>query len=263
MSYEAVRWAMYDAPMLLTAAGKPDTAARAVLIARAERADKAGRSTYAGTADLSRVTGYDERTIERAERRLEGAGLLIRAGRSHLGTVMWHLDMSQKQAEGNQGLAEARVERRRKADAIRQQRARERRKALSSGSAEPVDNGPSIEPDVSTKICVTDAESVTSRTQNPDVTDLNGVTSRTQRPPNHPVKPPVEPPGLTTPGGAPPPGPRRRPPPPASANEPQQSLTDPLTPAQDQQGESLPHARDGDPAGPLAIVIPLNTRRIS
>jgi hypothetical protein len=181
MSYEAVRWALYDAPMLVTSAGKPDTAARFVLLARAERADKTGRNTYAGTADLIRSTGFDERTIERAERRLERAGLLIRAGISHLGTVLWHLDMSQKQADGNQSLADARIEKRRKADAARQQRMRERRK------------GDGIESDVSTKIRVTDAESVTSRTQNPDVTDLNAVTSRTQRPPNHQGQPPVEP----------------------------------------------------------------------
>lgn len=254
MSYEAVRWAMYDAPMLLTTAGRPDTAARSVLIARAERADKTGRNTYAGTADLCRVTGYDERTIERAERRLERAGLLLRAGRSHLGTVLWHVDMKQKQADGNTSLTAERIERRRAADKARQQRMRERRKAQSEGPG----YGDHIDGDVSTKIRVTDAESVTSRTQNPDVTDLNDVTSRTQRPPNHQEKPPVEPPGGTAPGGAPPPDPRRRPPPPASATDEQKSPNEPLTPAQDQQGESLPHARaNGERSG---LVVDFFTR---
>lgn len=249
MSYEAVRWALYDAPMMVTSAGKPDTAARFVLIARAERADKTGRNTYAGTADLIKSTGFDERTIERAERRLERAGLLIRAGISHLGTVLWHLDMSQKQADGNQSIADARIEKRRKADAARQQRMRERRK------------GESIDADISTKIRVTHSESVTSRTQNPDVTDLNDVTSRTQRPPNHQGQPPVEPPGGTATGGAPPPDPRRRPSPSAPATESSKSPYEPLTPAQDQQRNSLPHARPPNAAESLATVTSLDSRR--
>lgn len=248
MSYEAVRWALYDAPMLVTSAGKPDTAARFVLIARAERADKGGRNTYAGTADLIRSTGFDERTIERAERRLERAGLLIRAGISHLGTVLWHLDMSQKQADGNQSLADARIEKRRKSDAARQQRMRERRK------------GESIEGDVSTKIRVTHSESVTSRTQNPDVTDLNDVTSRTQRPPNHQGQPPVEPPGGTATGGAPPPDPWRPHSPSARGTDEQNPLTCPLTPAQDQQRNSLPHARPPSAVEQVAPLIDFFTR---
>lgn len=240
MSYEAVRWAMYDAPMLLTDAGRPDTAARLVLIVRAERADKAGRNTYAGTADIVRSTGYDERTVERAERRLERAGLLVRAGTSHLGTVLWHLDMSQKRAEGNKAFAEARAEHRRKVDAERQRRLRERRKAESG----PSETASPIEGDVSTKIRVTDAPSVTSRTQNPDVTDADSVMSRTQRPPNHQEKPPVEPPGGTTPGGTLPPDPLRHPSPSARGTDSYGSLAVVLTPAQDQQGDPLPHARE-------------------
>lgn len=66
-------------------------------------------------------------------------------------------------------------------------------------------------------------------------------------------------------GGAPPPDPRRRPPPPASANEANPSLTGPLTQAQDQQGESLPHANARGPSAVehIAPVIPLDLRRIS
>lgn len=66
-------------------------------------------------------------------------------------------------------------------------------------------------------------------------------------------------------GGAPPPDPRRRPPPPASAFESRQSLAEPLTPAQDQQGESLPHASARATGPPpeerLATVTRLDTRR--
>jgi hypothetical protein len=228
MSYEAVRWALYDAPMLLTSAGRPDVAARLVLIARAERADKHGKNTYAGPTDLIKTTGYDERTIQRADRRLEEAGLLVRDGLSHLGTVKWRLDMAQSESDAGRLSAEARVERRRKADAERQQRRRERLR--------------DIDGDVSIKVAVTDAETVTSRISNPDVTAFNDVMSRTQRPPNHQVKPPVEPPGLTTPGGAPPPDPRRPHSPSARGTGEQNPLTCPLTPAQDQQRNSLPRA---------------------
>lgn len=58
-------------------------------------------------------------------------------------------------------------------------------------------------------------------------------------------------------GGAPPPDPRRHPPPSASANESQRSPSEPLTPAQDQQRNSLPRA----PADSLAVVYSLESRR--
>jgi hypothetical protein len=44
-------------------------------------------------------------------------------------------------------------------------------------------------------------------------------------------------------GGAPPPDPRRRPPASPSASDSDRSLSEPLTPAQDQEGESLPRTR--------------------
>lgn len=64
-------------------------------------------------------------------------------------------------------------------------------------------------------------------------------------------------------GGAPPPDPRRRPPPPASATDQQKSPYEPLTPAQDQQRKSLPHANArGTPDPPrLADVIPIDNWR--
>jgi hypothetical protein len=64
-------------------------------------------------------------------------------------------------------------------------------------------------------------------------------------------------------GGAPPPDPRRRPPPSASATSERKSPSDPLTPAQDQQRNSLPHATArGTPDPPqLATVTPIDTFR--
>lgn len=53
-----------------------------------------------------------------------------------------------------------------------------------------------------------------------------------------------------------------RPPTSSSATSERNSLTDPLTPAQDQQGESLPHASARGPSAPrLADVIPIDSRR--
>lgn len=249
MSYKAVRWAMYDAPMLLTAAGRPDTASRAVLIARAERADEYGRNTYAGPADLMKSIGYDERTIQRADRRLEEAGLLIRDGFSHVGTVRWRLAMDRKLSDDEKATPDPRIDHRREADKIRQQRARDRRKATVS-----------IESDVSTKNPVTDSASVTSRISNPDVTDsVSGRHGRSA--PQTTNEPPREPPGLTTPGGTLPPDPLRPPSPSAPGTDEQNSLSEPLTPAQDQQLNSLPHAREPAPAEHLAPVVDIRTWR--
>jgi hypothetical protein len=61
-------------------------------------------------------------------------------------------------------------------------------------------------------------------------------------------------------GGAPPPGPRRRPPPSASATDEQKSPSDSLTPAQDQQGDSLPHARGAPPSEHLGTIVDFFTR---
>jgi hypothetical protein len=62
------------------------------------------------------------------------------------------------------------------------------------------------------------------------------------------------------PGGAPPPDPRRRPPPSASATGEQKSPYEPLTPAQDQQGDSLPQARAAPDPPSLATVTDFFTR---
>lgn len=210
MSYQAVQWAMYHAPTLLTTAGKPDATAAAVLIARAERASPDGRDSYAGHAEIARITRLDEATVKRAEKRLEAAGILIRDGRSHLGTVRWHLDMTLRQETANQAIVDDQLARRRKADAARQQRARERKKAGSS----PVD----IEDDVAIAASVTDSASVSHGSSVRDVTDsASGRHGRSALQTtlltthlNHP-EPPT--------GGSPAPRPPRPPSPPAPGNE--------------------------------------------
>lgn len=256
MSYEAVQWALYQAPMLRTPSGEPDTTARFVLVARAERADKKGRDTYAGPADVAEATGYDERTVKRADRRLEKAGLMIRDGFSRHGTTRWHLDMTQTQSAADPSPVDERSERQRKANAERQRRFQEKRKAAAE-AVQP------IEVDVSTKIGITLSEAVSNGVEGRDITLLNAVTNGL-RAPQTTHEPPRGTTTETTPGGAPPPDPRRPPPPSASWTGEQNSLTCPLTPAQDQQGESLPHASARAPApGQRGNVVDFFTREAS
>jgi hypothetical protein len=80
VSIEAVKWAMDDAPMLRTSAGKADTTARHVLQALAEHASKTGTNTHPSEIRIQYRTGYDRRTVQRALRRLEDAKLIIPDG---------------------------------------------------------------------------------------------------------------------------------------------------------------------------------------
>ncbi|MFE7869746.1 hypothetical protein ACFUYE_05275 [Micromonospora humida] len=247
MSYEAVKWALYDSPMLYTDAGRPDTTARAILVAHCERVDKHGKGSYPGPAALIDATGYDERTIDRAERRLQAAGLLVSRGISHLGTAKWDVDMTKRRTDSAQGQSEARVARRRAQDAARQRSRRERMKAAqeTDSSAAHIDVDAPSGVDVDT--IVTDAESVTPDPADPTsihdhpsvgggVTDADDVTSRTLRPdvtdsasgchgrsaPQTTHEPPMNHPG-TIPGGTLPPDPLRTPTPPAPGTEPNSS----------------------------------------
>jgi hypothetical protein len=250
MSYEAVQWALYEAPMLRTPSGEPDTTARLVLVARAERADKKGRDTYAGPADVAAATGYDERTVKRADRRLEKAGLMIRDGYSRHGTTKWHLDMSQTQSESSP--VDERTERQRKANAERQRRFQDRRRAAAEA-------GQSIEVDVATKIGITLSNAVSNGLQGRELTPFNVVTNGLHAPQTT-HEPPRGTTTETTPGGAPPPDPRRPHSPSAPGTDEQNSLTCPLTPAQDQQGDSLPHARGAPPGEHGGTVVDFFTR---
>jgi DNA-binding transcriptional ArsR family regulator len=93
MSHQAASWARHDAPMLLTEKGKPDTTARAILGELAEHADENGCNSWPSVLHMAYATGYDERTVQRALRRLEAAGLIVRAG-TYRGCTRWRLDLS-------------------------------------------------------------------------------------------------------------------------------------------------------------------------
>jgi hypothetical protein len=110
MSHEAVTWAMDFAPMLLMPkSGENDTTARAVLIARAERADADGRNSHAGIEDVVWRTGYTRNTVRDAEKRLEAAGLMVRDGKTSWGSTRWRLVLTvlRDPAERDQMIAKA------------------------------------------------------------------------------------------------------------------------------------------------------------
>lgn len=134
MSYQAVSWALYEAPMLRTEAGKPDTSARMVLVVLAEKANENGCNAYPSAALISDATGMDERTVERAIRRLESAGLLIRAGLSQYGSTNWWLNMSAKRPESErESLRIGRDAEKRRQSKLRQER---RLRAAEQGAAD-------------------------------------------------------------------------------------------------------------------------------
>lgn len=182
MSHQAVTWALYESPMLLTAAGKPDTTARFVLVVYAERADKDGCNAYPGPAYVKFATGLDVRTVERAVRRLEDAALLIRDGLTAKGAVRWRLDLTVKRPASDWAEIEAAQAAEREATAERVRRHR-------------------------TKASVTDAESVTGSAVTDSASVRNGrrIRSVTDAAPG---EPPEEPPGEPF-GGTLPPDPLR------------------------------------------------------
>lgn len=136
MSYQAVQWALDEAPMLRTKSGHPDTTARGVLIARAERADEYGRGSHASIVDVIWRTGYDARTIQRAEDRLEAAGLMVRDGTTRWGTTRWNLDMSQKRDPAERDEIEASIDQRRSDNAARERARRKRQRAERAAAEE-------------------------------------------------------------------------------------------------------------------------------
>ncbi|MFF4403776.1 helix-turn-helix domain-containing protein [Streptomyces sp. NPDC001404] len=147
MSTEAVKWAMDDAPMLRTEKGKPDTTARHVLQALAEHAHKDGSGAHPSLLKLQYRTGYDRRTVQRAERRLEAAGLISADGSVH-GCIRWRLHLNVQRPASDWAELVAEEEAERAAAAERQRRSRAKRVTHSDD------------------VTVTDAECVTK----PDVT---------------------------------------------------------------------------------------------
>ncbi|MEU1309454.1 helix-turn-helix domain-containing protein [Streptomyces cinnamoneus] len=126
MSTEAVKWAMDDAPMLRTEKGKPDTTARHVLQALAEHAHKDGSNAHPSLLRIQYRTGYDRRTVQRAERRLEDAGLISADG-SVRGCTRWRLHLEKRRPASDWAALEAEEEAERTAAAERKRKSRAKR----------------------------------------------------------------------------------------------------------------------------------------
>ncbi|GAA0289247.1 hypothetical protein PV735_05495 [Streptomyces turgidiscabies] len=151
MSTEAVSWAMDDAPMLRTEKDRPDSTARHVLQVLAEHARPDGSNSHPSNVRIQYRTGYDERTVQRALRRLEAGRLIKRQGTVN-GRPKWKLQMHLKRPEFDWAELEAEAEDAKKQAAERQRRARQKRVTQSES------------------VTVTDGESVTV-THSDDVTE--------------------------------------------------------------------------------------------
>ncbi|MFF3310530.1 helix-turn-helix domain-containing protein [Streptomyces sp. NPDC002952] len=155
MSTEAVSWAMDDAPMLRTDKGRPDSTARHVLQVLAEHARPDGSNSHPSILRIQYRTGYDERTVQRALRRLEAGGLIKQHGTVN-GRKKWRLQMRLQRPEFDWAELEAEAEDGKRQAAERQRKARQKRVTQSES------------------VTVTDGESVTV-THSDDVTE-GGVT---------------------------------------------------------------------------------------
>jgi hypothetical protein len=153
MSYQAVQWALHDAPMLRTEKGKPDSTARFVLVDLAEHAHDDGTSTFPSPLHIQWATGLDERTVDRALRRLEKAGLIARDGTTRAGAVRWKLALELTRPESDWAEIEAARAAEREATAARVRRHRAKNKG--SDVDKSVDNSPEA-------VAVTDSASVTA-----------------------------------------------------------------------------------------------------
>ncbi|WP_081655932.1 helix-turn-helix domain-containing protein [Amycolatopsis vancoresmycina] len=245
MSYKAVAWALYEAPMLLTEKGKPDTTARLVLVAMAEAAHEDGTNAYPSPLRIHWATGLDERTVSRAIARLERAGLIQQDGTVRSGTKRWTLTIGLRRTDSWED-CQAAAEKVRRVESDRRQARRVRalsgtknpgQLALGSPSESPTDR----DRETSETTYVRDAESrrpalrvPASGTQNPDVRDAT--------PPEPEEEPPGEP-GSES-GGTLPPRPLRRDDPSGHLND--QASKPPVPPAdQPPTPRNAPHAREG------------------
>jgi len=147
VSIEAVKWAMDDAPMLRTPAGKPDTTARHVLQAMAEHANSKGGNCHPSAIRIQYRTGYDRRTVQRAWRRLEAEKLIEQDGMVQ-DRIRWQLAMDLRRPESDWEDLEREEGASREAAAERKRRSRAKHVTHSND------------------VTVTDAEAVTE----PDVT---------------------------------------------------------------------------------------------
>src|SRR5687768_9037979 len=92
MSWQAVQWALRDAPMLTTEAGKNDTTARFVLVALAEKARGETAHAFPSITTIRVMTGLDREVIRRSLQRLAAGGLITDVGRRGEGVVDWRLN---------------------------------------------------------------------------------------------------------------------------------------------------------------------------
>lgn len=170
MSTEAVTWAMDDAPMLRTDKGRPDSTARHVLQVLAEHARPDGSNSHPSTLRIQYRTGYDERTVQRALRRLEAGGLIKQQGTVQ-GRKKWRLQMHIVRPEFDWAELEAEAEEGKKQAAERQRRARAKR--VTQSEAVTVTHGESVtvtHSDDVTEGDVTHSESVSHALGMRDVT---------------------------------------------------------------------------------------------
>lgn len=175
-----MKWALDDAPMLLTEKGKPDTTSRHVLQALAEHAHKDGGGARPSLLRLQYRTGYDRRTVQRALRRLED-GELIRAEGVVRGCTQYRLALNLARPSSDWAELEAEEERTRDAAAARKRKSRAKAVTHSDDVTVTPPGDVTDEMSRTQSAAVTHSDDVTQG----DVTHSDDVMSRTQRRPNH------------------------------------------------------------------------------
>jgi len=111
--------------MLLTEKGKPDATSRSVLAVLAHHAHGDGSGARPSVLRIQYLSGYDERTVQRALRRLEDSKLIEPTGVTN-GCVVYRLALSLRRPESDWSDLEAAKEKEREAAAARKRRSRAR-----------------------------------------------------------------------------------------------------------------------------------------
>ncbi|MDT0377309.1 helix-turn-helix domain-containing protein [Streptomyces sp. DSM 42041] len=203
MSTDAVTWAMDEAPMLRTAKGKNDSTARHVLQALAEFAHEDGSNAFPSVAKLQHRTGYEERTVQKALRRLEDGGLITPTGTVYGCTrYQLHLHKLRPTSDWEDLIAKRDAQRATGAERVRRHRA----KAVTP--SEDVTHSDAVTPEP-VEPPVTASDDVRNGLEERYVTHSDDVRNGA-RTPLTTKEPPWEPPGTETPphGRRPPTGSR-------------------------------------------------------
>lgn len=178
VSHEAVTWAMYNAPRLMTKDGQPDSTGRTVLFVMAENANPDGTEAFPGPDLIDDVTGFDESTIRRAQRRLEAAGLIVRTGKRPSGAIVWRLAMELQREVSHKATVAEKRRIRRAAGAERMRRHREEGAKRKAAAAADVTGADAVTTPLA-EVDVTGPPPVTSDSADDDVT--GAVPSRDGR----------------------------------------------------------------------------------